>query len=113
MEYLKEIGVDAAGNDLQSASYWNARCSRSRRVRLQGICKRWSRLLQVARQQACVCVVKLSWDRISWVKRTQKDGTKREFTSPMAVAHYNKYMGGIDKAKKVKNVVAPDLFWHS
>jgi hypothetical protein len=36
------------------------------------------------------------------VKRTEKDGTKREFTSPMAVAHYNKYMGGVDKAKKVK-----------
>ena len=37
---------------------------------------------------------------VSWVNRTQKDGTKRKFTSPMAVAHYNKYMGGVDKAKK-------------
>ena len=35
---------------------------------------------------------------ISSVKRTQKDGSKDEFSCPVAVVDYNKYMGGVDKA---------------
>jgi hypothetical protein len=35
---------------------------------------------------------------ISTVERTQKDGSKHEYTCPVAIADYNKYMGGVDKA---------------
>ncbi len=35
---------------------------------------------------------------ISAVKRTQKDGTRQEFTCPMAIVDYSKHMGGVDKA---------------
>ena len=32
------------------------------------------------------------------VLRTQKDGTRKQFTCPKAVKEYNMYMGGVDKA---------------
>ncbi|MCP4923780.1 MAG: hypothetical protein GY915_07110, partial [bacterium] len=32
------------------------------------------------------------------IKRTQKDGTKKDFSCPIAIREYNEQMGGVDKA---------------
>ena len=36
------------------------------------------------------------------VERTQKDGTKKSFPSPMATASYNQYMGGVDRGDQLR-----------
>ena len=41
---------------------------------------------------------------ISSVQRTQKDGSKSQFPCPEAVADYNKFMGGVDKADMLCSV---------
>ncbi|XP_039288737.1 piggyBac transposable element-derived protein 3-like [Nilaparvata lugens] len=39
---------------------------------------------------------------ITEVKRTQKDGTKKNVPCPTVVADYNKYMGGVDQADRYR-----------
>jgi hypothetical protein len=50
------------------------------------------------------------------VKRTQKDGTKLKVSAPMSVVDYNKYMGGVDQADRLRAVYGVDRrskkWWH-
>lgn len=50
------------------------------------------------------------------VKRTLKDGKKTDVPCPTAIAHYNKNMGGVDKADMLRSLYAMNRksvkWWH-
>ena len=100
MEYLKENGVDACGTIRSSRkglpvdladNLERGECDY--RVSKEGLV-----LFKWDDNKAVYVLSNFHGTSISHVKRTQKDGSKLEFTCPLSIKEYNEYMGGVDKA---------------
>ncbi len=100
MEYLKENGINAAGTVQMNRKAFPVgmeealeRGECDHRVSKDGVT-----MFKWQDNKPVFVVSSFHGTEISAVKRTQKDGTRQEFTCPMAIVDYNKHMGGVDKA---------------